>query len=44
MDYMKSIVTKGGGGAAALAQMGLGGSSSQMKYKRRKIRLDDTVE
>ena len=42
MDYMKGIVTKGGTSTLALGSLGSG--NQNLKYKRKKLRLDETVE
>eukprot|EP00347_Sterkiella_histriomuscorum_P002856 403366532 len=44
IDYMKGIVTKGG--TSTLASMGIsyGGNQGNLKYKRKKLRMDETVE
>lgn len=41
VDYMKGVVTKGGGSSNLV---GMYGGQSSLKYKRKKMKLDDTVE
>lgn len=43
---MKGIVTKGGSSTLASMGLSIGGANNQgsLKYKRKKLRMDETVE
>ena len=42
MDYIKGVCTKSG--VSSLATAHFGGGGGQHKYKRKKLKLDETVE